>query len=74
MACLIGVTIWKDGKSEVICLHGGFRFCCLAGKNKGSLELKMKKSAIHAARLTIHEADVRNDSGFSDKLVEGWRC
>ena len=32
-----------------------------------------KKSAIHAARLTIHEAGVRNPPDFSDKLVEDWR-
>jgi hypothetical protein len=37
------------------------------------LELKNKKSAIHEARLTIHEADVRNPVDFSDNLVEGWR-
>lgn len=31
------------------------------------------KSAIHVIRLTIHEADVRTPSNFSDKLVEDWR-
>lgn len=35
--------------------------------------LKNKKSAIHVARLTIHEVDVRNRPDFSDKLVEDWR-
>ncbi len=35
--------------------------------------LKNKKSAIHVARLTIHEAGVRNRLVFSDKLVEDWR-
>ena len=35
--------------------------------------LKNKKSAIHVARLTIHEVDVRNRPYFSDKLVEDWR-
>ncbi len=34
---------------------------------------KNKKSAIHVARLTIHEVDVRNRPYFSDKLVEDWR-
>jgi len=29
--------------------------------------------AIHATRLTIHEADVRNPGDISDKLVEDWR-
>ena len=45
----------------------------LKGNNKSGLELKNKKSAIHVARLTIHEADVRNPVDFSDNLVEGWR-
>ena len=34
---------------------------------------KNKKSAIHVARLTIHEVGVRNRPYFSDKLVEDWR-
>ena len=34
---------------------------------------KNKKSAIHVARLTIHEVGVRNCPYFSDKLVEDWR-
>ena len=45
----------------------------LKGNNKSGLELKNKKSAIHVARLTIHEVDVRNRPYFSDKLVEDWR-
>ena len=34
---------------------------------------KIIKSAIHVARLTIHEVGVRNPNNFSDKLVENWR-
>ena len=30
-------------------------------------------AAIRAAKVTIHEADVRNPVDFSDNLVEGWR-
>ena len=47
--------------------------CRLKGNNKRNLELKNKKSAIHEAKLTIHEADIRNSTDFSDNLVEGWR-
>ncbi len=36
-------------------------------------DLDLKKSAIHVARLTIHEVGVRNRPDFSDKLVEDWR-
>lgn len=36
-------------------------------------KLEAGKSAIHVARLTIHEADVRNFGDFSDKLVEDKR-
>ena len=25
------IISWKAGKSELICLHGGLRLCCLAG-------------------------------------------
>ena len=35
--------------------------------------LKTIKSAIHVARLTIHEVDVRYHHDFSDKLVEDRR-
>ena len=35
--------------------------------------MKNKKSAIRVARLTIHDIDVRNPPGFSDKLVEDGR-
>lgn len=34
---------------------------------------KNEKSAIHVARLTIHEVDVRNHPSFSKKLVKDWR-
>lgn len=37
------------------------------------VELKNKKSAIRVARLTIHDVDVRNPPGFTDKLVEDGR-
>ena len=35
--------------------------------------LKLLKSAIRVARLTIHDIDVRNHPDFSDKLDENWR-
>ncbi len=38
-----------------------------------TLDKKNEKSAIHVARLTIHEVGVRNYPVFSDKLVEDWR-
>ncbi len=37
------------------------------------LDLKNRKSAIHVARLTIHEVGVRNPPIFSDKLIEDRR-
>ena len=53
------------------------RFCAISDKWRKTLGLiwpfKNKKSAIHVARLTIHEVDVRNRPYFSDKLVEDWR-
>ena len=36
-------------------------------------QILVSKTAIHVARLTIHEVDVRNYPSFSDKLVEDWR-
>ncbi len=44
--------------------------------NKNILSMRwiwQSKFAIHVARLTIHEVDVRNSNNFSDKLVEDWR-
>ena len=38
-----------------------------------SFHIKNKKSAIHVARFTIHEAGVKNRLHFSDKLVENRR-
>ena len=66
----------KVGKSKLICLQGGLRFLIWDEwkKTLGQLWiLKNKKSAIHVARLTIHEVYVRNRPYFSDKLVEDWR-
>ena len=51
------------------------RFVVLTYFSNGGLwiwHLK-SKSAIHVVRLTIHEADVRTPSNFSDKLIEDWR-
>lgn len=42
-------------------------------RNRQTILPKIIKSAIHVARLTIHEADVRNYHDFFDKLVEGRR-
>ncbi len=70
------IISWKAGESELICLHGGLRFRRIGrmAKNfRADLDLKNEKSAIHVARLTIHEVDVRNQPDFSDKLVEDWR-
>jgi hypothetical protein len=72
---LIREIAWKAGRLEVICLHGGLRFPYIGrmAKNfKADLDFQ-KKTAIHVARLTIHEVGVRNRPDFSDKLVEDWR-
>jgi len=53
----------KPGRVEVIYESG----------KRQTIISKMGKSAIHVARLTIHEVDVRNPHDFSDKLVEDWR-
>ena len=45
----------------------------MAKNFRADLDLKNEKSAIHVARLTIHEVDVRNQPDFSDKLDEDWR-
>ena len=72
---------------EIKCRHCGEVVEVGFGPKKGGLGLidliwtdldliwtfKNKKSAIHVARLTIHEVDVRNRPYFSDKLVEDWR-
>jgi len=75
---LIREIAWKAGESELICLHGGLGLCRLISdewrKTLGLIwTFKNKKSAIHVARLTIHEVGVRNRPDFSDKLVEDWR-
>ena len=77
-ARLTAETTWKAGESELICLHGGLRLCRLISaewrKTLGLIwTFKNKKSAIHVARLTIHEVGVRNCPYFSDKLVEDGR-
>ena len=54
---------WKAGNLEVIC----------EWQNRQTILSKIIKSAIHVARLTIHEVDVRNRHYFSDKLVEDRR-
>jgi hypothetical protein len=45
----------------------------MAKNFRADLDLKNEKSAIHVARLTIHEVGVRNPPDFSDKFVEDWR-
>ena len=45
----------------------------MAKNFRADLDFQKQKSAIHVARLTIHEVDVRNRPYFSDKLVEDWR-
>lgn len=60
---LITEITWKAGKLEVICKW----------RDRQTILSKIVKSAIHVARLTIHEVDVRNGHDFSDKLVEDWR-
>jgi hypothetical protein len=45
----------------------------LSDERRKILDQKNEKSAIHVARLTIHEVGVRNSPIFSDKLVEDWR-
>lgn len=60
---LITEITWKAGKLEVICKWW----------DRQTILSKIVKSAIHVARLTIHEVDVRNSPDFSDKLVEDWR-
>ncbi len=45
----------------------------LSDEKRKILDPKDEKSAIHVARLTIHEVGVRNYPVFSDKLVEDWR-
>ena len=72
------IISWKAGEPEAICLHGGLRLCRLCigrmAKNfRADLSFQKQKSAIHVARLTIHEIDVRNCPYFPDKLVEDWR-
>ncbi len=60
---LIAEITWKAGRLEVIC----------EWRDRQTILSKIVKSAIHVARLTIHEVDVRNRHDFSDKLVEDWR-
>ena len=60
---LIAEIIWKAGRLEVIC----------EWQDRKTILSKIVKSAIHVARLTIHEVDVRNPPDFSDKLDKDWR-
>ena len=60
---MITEITWKVGRLELIC----------EWRNRQNILSKIVKSAIHVARLTIHEVDVRNRPYFSDKLVEDWR-
>ena len=60
---LITEITWIVRNLEVIC----------EWRNRQNILSKIVKSAIHVARLTIHEVDVRNRLVFSDKLVEDWR-
>ena len=60
---LIAEITWKAGRSEVIC----------EWQNRQTILSKIIKSAIHVARLTIHEVSVRNRHNFSDKFVEDRR-
>ena len=60
---LITEITWKVRNLEVICEWW----------DRQTILSKIVKSAIHVARLTIHEVDVRNPPDFSDKLVEDWR-
>ena len=60
---MITEITWKVGRLELIC----------EWRNRQNILSKIVKSAIHVARLTIHEVDVRNRHDFSDKLVEDWR-
>lgn len=60
---MITEITWKVGRLELIC----------EWRNRQNILSKIVKSAIHVARLTIHEVGVRNRPYFSDKLVEDWR-
>ena len=60
---LIMEITWIVEKLEVIC----------EWRNRQTILSKIIKSAIHVARLTIHEVDVRYHHDFSDKLVEDRR-
>ena len=60
---LIMEITWIVEKLEVIC----------EWRNRQTILLKIIKSAIHVARLTIRVMDVRNIFYFSDRLIEDRR-